>query len=165
MRGNTLDRLIQLFYQMGYRIFLCLWFFTRPDTRGAYVAVWSGNRILIIKNSYRKIFTCPSGALKRGESYLAAAVRELYEEVGLSIDPKDLKPAGRFFSQHEFKKDTIIFFEAHFLTPPRLVLDNREVVWGEFMNPEEALKLPLSPHVKTLSGRVCKYRHSRSFKF
>ena len=146
---TVFDRVIQLCYKLAYRLLLCIWYLFRPSTKGAYVAVWHGGRILIIKNSYRNLYTCPSGTIKRGEDEKTAALRELHEEVGIRVTKDQLKLAGRFFCTHEFKKDTVAFFEVHFSQRPKVTVDNREVIWGDFLTPEKALALHLSPHLKT----------------
>jgi len=65
-----------------------------------------------------------------------------------------LQFAGRFFNTHEFKDDSVIFSEIEFPTAPGVEIDNREVVWGEFMPPSRTTSLNLSPHVRAyLEGR------------
>ena len=70
------------------------------------------------------------------------------EEVNIQLKPNQLQFAGRFFSTHEFKDDSVAFFEIEFPTAPEIKVDNREVVWGEFMPPFEVISLKLSPHVR-----------------
>ena len=142
------NRIIQIIYIFAYRLLRCVWYIFRPSSHGAYVAVWHNNKILIIKNSYKNEYTCPSGSIKRGEDEKSAAVRELHEEVNIQVQPNQLQFAGRFFSTHEFKDDNAIFFEIEFPTAPAIKVDNREVVWGEFMPPFEVISLNLSPHVR-----------------
>ena len=151
---NISDRMIQIIYTLAYRLLRCVWYIFRPSSYGAYVAVWHNNKILIIRNSYKNEYTCPSGSIKRGENEKSAAVRELYEEVNIQVKPNQLQFAGRFFSTHEFKDDSVAFFEIEFHTAPEVKIDNREVIWGEFMPPFRAISLNLSPHVRAyLEGR------------
>jgi 8-oxo-dGTP pyrophosphatase MutT (NUDIX family) len=151
---NISDRIIQIIYTFAYRLLRCVWYVFRPSGYGAYVAVWHDNKILIIRNSYKREYTCPSGAIKRGEDEKSAAVRELYEEVNIQVKPNQLQFAGKFFSTHEFKHDSVTFFEVEFSTAPAIKVDNREVIWAEFMPPLKAVSLNLSPHVRAyLEGR------------
>ena len=149
-----MNRIIQIFYTLAYRLLRCVWYVFRPSSYGAYVAVWYDKKILIIKNSYKDEYTCPSGSIKRGEDEKSAAIRELYEEVNIQVEPDQLQFAGRFFSTHEFKDDTVTFFEIQFSTAPAVKVDNREVIWGEFVPPLKAVSFNLSPHVRAyLEGR------------
>ncbi|HSX15369.1 MAG TPA: NUDIX hydrolase [Candidatus Saccharimonadales bacterium] len=50
----------------------------------------------------------PGGGVDAGESYVAAAVRELYEEAGLGADEADMQLVYAF-TQYEPKKEAIIF--------------------------------------------------------
>jgi 8-oxo-dGTP diphosphatase len=47
-------------------------------------------RLLIVKASYKKHWTVPGGVIDERETPLQAAVRETYEEVGLTINPEDV---------------------------------------------------------------------------
>ena len=70
--------------RVAYRLLLAWWFVRRPAIQGSYVAVWHGERVLVIRNSYRKSLSFPAGGRARGETLLDAARRELLEEVGIS---------------------------------------------------------------------------------
>ena len=88
------DRIWQLMYVVAYRLLKCWWWLRRPHGRGAYVAVWVGNQILIIRNSYKRSFCVPAGGVDRGETYLEAAARELREESGIITDQDALETQG-----------------------------------------------------------------------
>lgn len=127
---------------VAYRVALVYWFIRRPTARGVYVAIWSGEKLLLIRNSYKKGRTMPAGGVKPGESLLAAAVRETAEEVGIAIDPNQLKVAAEFVSKAEFKRDCSTVFEVEFLEPPEFQIDDCEVESAEYVpvssiNPDE----------------------------
>lgn len=92
--------------------------------------------------------------MKRGEDPKAAAARECAEEVNLQIQAEQLAAAGEFFSDKEYKKDTVIFFEANLTQNTEFEVDAREVVWGKYLHPSEALSL-------NLSGIVRRYLNER----
>ncbi len=142
------DRLIQLIYALGYRVFLCVWFFLRPTSRGASVAVWRDGQILIVRNSYKKGHGLPGGCIDPGESDAAAAARELEEEVGLRVEKKRLAFVGNYYSEHEFKKDTVAFFEVTLSSRPEIRIDNREITWAAFRPPTAVLAMDLTPQVR-----------------
>ncbi len=146
--GDCLDGLIRSFYTMAYRVLLCVWFFLRPTSRGASVAVWHDGRILIVKNSYRKALGLPGGCIDRGEREIAAAARELKEEVGLRVDEKRLTFVGNYFSEYEFKKDTVVFFEVTLSSLPKIRIDHREIEWAAFEPPSAVLAMDLTPQVR-----------------
>lgn len=147
------DKTIQILYFVLFRIMRCYWFVTRPRYFGAYVAVWHGDQILIIKNSYKSVYTVPCGNINRKETAAAAAVRELSEEVNIRLKPEQIALAAQFTILNEFKQDHISFFEFAFDQIPPVRVDNREVVWARFMTVAEAKRLPLSPVVTEYLSR------------
>jgi exopolysaccharide biosynthesis WecB/TagA/CpsF family protein/anti-anti-sigma factor len=147
--GSALDRLIQILYFVAYRAEMAVNFFIRPRIDGAYVAVWQGDRVLLILNSYKSCYTLPCGKIKTGEDPLEAARRELQEEVGLNLESSALRKSFETVNRTEFKDDHIHLYEAHLDQPAEIHLDGREVIWAGFRKPAEAITLPLFPPVMT----------------
>jgi 8-oxo-dGTP pyrophosphatase MutT (NUDIX family) len=141
------DRAFRIFYKLAYRALLGLWFFTRPTVYGVYIAVWYGEKLLVIENSYKKPFTIPCGRIKRSEESADAAVRELYEEVGIAVDKHGLTYAGEYSVKQNYALDVGKFYEIEFAELPDVRVDNREVVRAHFMSLERVGKLNLSPTV------------------
>ena len=126
-----------------------LWFFVaRPTMEGVYVAVWYEEKLLVIKNSYKKSITIPCGRIKRGEDSVQAAVRELKEEVGIQLDPRQLTFVGKYTGKFKYASDVGSFFEIEMTKKPLVQPDNREVVWAKFMSLEQLGQLNLNPTVK-----------------
>lgn len=50
----------------------------------------TAGQVLIVKANYKPYWTFPGGVIDNGETPLQAAVRETYEEVGITIDPADV---------------------------------------------------------------------------
>ena len=123
----------------AYQVQLAWWFVRRPVVQGAYVAVWHGERVLVIQNSYRKRMSFPAGGLARGESMLEAAIRELYEEVGIRAEAQQLTYYGEIVNPSGYAEDHAHVFELRCDEAPEVRVDAREVVWARFMAPDEAV--------------------------
>jgi 8-oxo-dGTP pyrophosphatase MutT (NUDIX family) len=124
-----------------------VWFLTRrPHTAGA-VAVWSGDRLLTIRESYRNCFSIPGGGVKGEEEPIQAAIRELREEVGIAAKPEDLRPVLISYTSWEDRQDAVHVFEYR---PPReaeVTIDNREIIWADYCLPSRLRERPVSPHL------------------
>jgi ADP-ribose pyrophosphatase YjhB (NUDIX family) len=142
--------MIDLLWRIGLRIAIrllrVLWYFRRPEPQGAYVAVCWDDRLLLIRNSYRKGEAVPCGAVGRGETAARAAVRELAEEVGIETTEADLQFACEIVLPFDFKIDHAQFFELHLRNAPQVRVDNREVVWADFVPAAELSERSLIPH-------------------
>ncbi|MFY9253763.1 MAG: NUDIX hydrolase [Fuerstiella sp.] len=139
-----MNRLWQIVFRAAYLLAHGYWFVARPSTKGAYVAVWVNDRVLVIRNSYKRVFSLPAGGVDRSETFRAAAARELCEEVGVCIAETDLTEFGTYQCFEEYKHDTTVVFELQLDCEPTLSPDNREVVCAEFADLDEVQQLPLS---------------------
>ncbi len=133
---------------VAYRLLRMLWFVLRPRHRGALVAVWHDGRVLLVRNSYRRSLSFPGGGVKRNELPAEAAARELQEEVGISARSGDLNFVCDILATFHFQHDRCAFFELRLAWFPRIRVDGREVVSGEFMSLDDALAQKLLPPVR-----------------
>ena len=146
---NFFNRLSRIGYKIAYKIILLIWFFTRPTVKGVYVAVWYDQKILVIKNSYKKRYTLPCGRLKKNEDPLDAAVRELYEEVNIKLDASQLLFVGKYIGRYTYATDEGHFFEIKMAQRPAVQADDREVIWARFLSVEDTMQLKLNPAVRS----------------
>lgn len=145
---RALDRLFRLGYRCAFQGLRVYWNVAHPATHGALVALWHEGQILLVQNSYVPFRSLPGGSVKRGESAVAAAVRELREEVGIHARPADLVPVVDVVHQWEGKRDHVEIFELALATRPKVTVDHREVVAADFYSPATALALPLFPPIR-----------------
>jgi 8-oxo-dGTP diphosphatase len=146
---NLIDAAWRSAYIVAYWILRAWWFLRRPESHGAFVALWRGDEILLIQNSYRKGFTFPCGNIERGETPRQAARRELAEEVGLEVGEGELEFATEVHVNFESKRDHSSFFELQRDPgdPLDLRIDRREVVWAELCPVGRLSEFDLTPHV------------------
>ncbi|ADO75609.1 NUDIX hydrolase [Stigmatella aurantiaca] len=142
------NALTRVAYRGAYSLAMAYWFVRRPEGSGVLVGIWCGQRVLLLQNSYKRLFSMPGGGAHRGESVPETGARELREEVGLTVDPSSLRHAFEVVVWEEFKRDHVFFVELDVETEPPLTLDQREVVWADFIDVRDALRLPLSAHVR-----------------
>ncbi|WP_375767639.1 NUDIX hydrolase [Archangium gephyra] len=146
--SSLIDPLMRMAYRGAYTLALGYWFVRRPETQGTLVGVWQGRKVLLLQNSYKRVFSLPGGGQNRGESPRETGARELREEVGLSVAPSELREVFEARGTAEYKRDRCSFVELDVQTPPTLALDNREVVWAAFIDVDTALQLPLAEMVR-----------------
>jgi 8-oxo-dGTP diphosphatase len=152
---SVIDSLWRTGLRAAYRVMLAWWFVRRPKKHGSHVAVWHGERLLVIQNSYRKLLSLPAGGPRRGESFLDAAVRELREEVGVRAEPSQLAYYGEVVHPMRYVEDHGHFFELRCAEAPAVRVDRREVIWAEFLAVDDAL-------ARGVSGVLRRYLASRA---
>ena len=133
---------------LGYRALILKWRLRRPTLRGACVALWHEERLLVIRNSYRRGETLPGGNLRRRESPRTAAQRELAEEVGIDVDAEELTFCCSVQTRGRYADGLTHVFEIEFEDEPNPTIDQREVVWAGFCPAEQLATRPLIAPVR-----------------
>ena len=104
-----------------------------------------------VRSSYRVEWSFPGGSVRRGKTPEAAARRELAEEIGLAASP--LLAAGGACGTWDGRRNRVHFFELRLDQPPKLQLDNREIVAARLISPGELRGMTLTGPVAYL-GRT-----------
>jgi 8-oxo-dGTP diphosphatase len=115
------------------------------------VAVYVGPDLLLVRPSYRAGWHLLGGGVRGGETPEEAAPRELAEEIGLTAAA--LLSAGVACTNWDGRRDRIHFFELRLVTPPKLRLDNRELIEARLTSPSELQKMALTGLVAAYLAR------------
>ncbi len=135
---------------MGARVWFAV---LHPKVRAAAVIlVWDG-RVLLLRNSYRVEPSLPGGMLKRREDAATGAARELREEVGLVVEPTELRLREVFLQRKWGARIQLHLFEHRCTSAPPIRIDRREIVAAEFLpRTDVGVELPdLGPVLERLS--------------
>jgi ADP-ribose pyrophosphatase YjhB (NUDIX family) len=143
-----LDALHRKALRAAYLAMRAYWALVRPATHGVLVAVWHGGEVLLVRNGYQPRVSLPGGYRRRGEDPVAAARRELREEVGLTVEAAELDLL--FTMRHRWlgKDEHVAVLEHRPARRPTVTIDGREIVEAWFLGPAEALRLELLPPVR-----------------
>jgi len=107
----------------------------RPRTRGVKCIVECDGKWLMIRNTYgRGHWTFPGGAVRRRERPEHAAIREVAEEVGISLP--FVRAIGSFCSTKQYKRDTVQCFTAAVDTADHHI-DGKEVLEAAWIAPAD----------------------------
>jgi len=87
--------------------------------------------------------------MDNNETPVAAAIRELSEEVGIDTTPDQLSLFSQYSSTCEFKRDCINLFELELEQALVVEIDHREVSWFAVCSPEQALSMNLFPALRS----------------
>lgn len=135
-------------YKAAWALRKGVWYAPWPHLNGALSAVWVGDQVLLVRNSYNSYFTLPGGRLNRGESYVAAAARELDEETGITIAQDRLTLARRENMHRPFGRAVVEIFETVLDELPAVVLDPVEIAEYRWETVPGSENLPLFSPVR-----------------
>lgn len=152
-----LDALFRLGYRAAYLCACAWWFVRRPRTRGAAIALWTEGRILLVRTSYRERYSLPGGFVGRTEQAREAACREVSEELGIVVSADRIKLVYEQTLFEEYHYDTLSIFETALSSAPAVRANGRELIWVGWKTAEEAMELPLLPHLRAyLAARAAR---------
>jgi 8-oxo-dGTP pyrophosphatase MutT (NUDIX family) len=151
--SSLLDAGWRIAFRFGYPLLRIWWRVRRPRHEGALVAVYVGRELLLLRSSYRVTWNLPGGAVRRGETPEAAALRELAEEIGLVA--QELLSAGDAFGNWGGRRSRVHYFELRLDRLPDLRLDNREIIAARLVSPDELPGMAVTGPVAAYLARVC----------
>ncbi|MBS2033100.1 MAG: NUDIX hydrolase [Deltaproteobacteria bacterium] len=143
-----LNRAIQLAYLAGFNVLRATWRFRLPSQRGALVALWCGGEVLVVRHGYQRVWTLPGGGIHPGEAAMAAASRELREEVGVSLPASALQAALVSERLWNHRWDRVHIFAARVLHKPEVRIDAREIVEARWLTPAGLEGMSVPPQVR-----------------
>jgi len=119
-------------YRLAYRIVYPLadaWWRLRGHP-GVAVAVWANGHVLAVRHSYKPGWRLIGGGINRRESHRLSAVRELREEVGIHVQPAQLRLV---LIMGESRHGTRYLYEVRLDDVPPLHIDQREIIEAGFL--------------------------------
>ena len=140
-----LDPVYRLAYWLAHRLLRIWWRLRRPPCEGAAVALWSGDRLLVVRTSYHHCLDLPGGGIDRGEAPIDAAIRELREETSLEVRRDELTPDGTYRYDDLGRQVTAYVFSYRPERVPQPVIDGREIVAAAMVGRAEIRRRPTSP--------------------
>ena len=134
----------RLAYRCAYAVLSVYRSVAKPALRGVKCVLVDSDRILLVRHTYGPHeWDFPGGGLKRNESPLSAARREMREELGVDIDT--WRAIGDVRSRLQHTKSTMHCFRAE-LNEPHLTLDRGELLAARWFALDE-LPPNLAGHV------------------
>ena len=103
--------------------------------------IWHGDRLILLRTSYRRDWTAPGGGIKSDERPIDAVLRETTEELGLDLSAPDLHLVEVSEHYWENRHDKVHLFETKLVELPSIQIDNREIVEARLVTLTEAQAL------------------------
>ena len=127
---------------------------------GTGVAIFNKDgELLSCKRTDTKNWCTPGGKVEVGETAVEGAIREVKEEVGISLKPSDLEYVGYDVNAFNNEKVWISFlFVAHVDVDTKVTLQETELSEYEWTSVLKFLKKDVFAPSRILINRVCKKR-------
>jgi 8-oxo-dGTP pyrophosphatase MutT (NUDIX family) len=136
-------------YRIAHRLLRMYWFLSHPEIDGVKCVLTDRDRVLLVRHTYgRREWDLPGGGMKRGESEVETARREMHEELGVWIDQWHSLGAIKASPYHS--RDTLRCLHAE-LHDPELKIEPIELYAAEWF-PRAGLPEDLGRHARRVVG-------------
>lgn len=127
-----------------FRLAQLYWKIFKPVTLGSRALVVRDQKVLLVRLTYYPGWFLPGGGVDRGESFEAAARRELREECG--IEAKDASLFGIYIKKNEGKIDHVAVYSVLDFQGEACAADPAEIQAVEFFDVASLLAELLPGH-------------------
>ncbi len=133
-----------------------IYFFTKPfillilkGSIRSYVLVCYRDEVIITMNwlGEQDKWRLPGGGIKKNEDPKNAAVREIFEELGLKIELNDLKPLNTTPITDNAKFEYYLY-SINLASKPTLNIDKKEILQAKFVKISDIKDLKLSDELQ-----------------
>lgn len=128
----------------------------KGKTVGVRVLLIRGDKILLVKHSYRPLWYMPGGGVDCSETGVEAAKREVKEEV--DIDCEALELFGFYHSKQEHHDDYVALYVAK-ISDEKCKIDDKEIAqaaWFSFDDLPKDISPATRRRVEEYLGKVAK---------
>jgi 8-oxo-dGTP pyrophosphatase MutT (NUDIX family) len=132
----------------------------------AAMLVRADGRTLLVRKRHTTIFMQPGGKIDPGETTQSALVRELKEELGISVDIQSLVPLGQFLAPAANEAGVMVDAALFMVECDQTVQPAAEIEEAIWLEPDAPRDFPIAPLTdgyvlplhKQLCGRVAHRR-------
>ncbi|MEA2299890.1 MAG: hypothetical protein QOE44_425 [Solirubrobacteraceae bacterium] len=144
----------RLVYRVASPVAHGWWSAWRIDHEGCKCVVREGGAVVLVRHTYgdRRRWDLPGGFIRRGEAPVAAARRELREELGLGLTGAELESLGALSLVIGRRTDTVHYFRVE-LADRVLDWDDGELAEVGWFEPT-GLPDPVGEHVEEVLARI-----------
>lgn len=116
-----------------------IWLYAKITKPRARVLLIHGDQVLVVKNWLSAgVWALPGGGLEGAEMAIDAAVREVSEELGIAIVPKQLLPLGEYRAvEPGYLVSKYYLFAAELSEKPSLRLAQTEIMAADWMDMQQ----------------------------
>ena len=124
-----------------------LWFYFRISRR-ARVLLRYDNKVVVIRDRSKVWFdddswALPGGGIKRSETPVEGAIRELYEELGIRLSPEQFQLLGHEWSGNFGLRYRAYFYLVALPAEPQASAASKEIAAVTSMTPLDLISQPL----------------------
>ncbi len=134
------SRFKKLIITIGYRLFKIIrapikWYWKKFNiqTSGVRVMIIYEDQLILVRHWYNSLWVMPGGGIKKNETPERAAIREIKEELGITIPQLDYK-LGIYSNNAEGKNDTVHCFVVEIENKPlikkKFNIEISDIIWS-----------------------------------
>lgn len=113
----------------------------------AYALIYQNDQVLMVHNRENSTWSLPGGKVEKGETLKQAAIREVKEETGVTVEVADIVSVNEAFFEDRGHHALFFTFKAKIMHGNPTVQDEDEIVRVEWMDFQAANKrMPYLPY-------------------